>query len=135
MSYEPPKHGSPCWIEVPSTDIARAKNFYSQVFDWNFKAATEDYPEEKVALFSYPDPKLSMLGGGIVKHEQDKMKGGFVVYLYVNSIEETLTKIEDAGGKKIGERYAEGAFGWIQNFEDTEGNSCAMYTAKKESEK
>lgn len=32
-----------------------------------------------------------MLGGGIVKHEQDKMKGGFVVYLYVNSIEETLT--------------------------------------------
>lgn len=116
MSYEPPKHGCPCWVEIASSDIARgactlilscdmqwctpvngsidispAKQFYSQVFDWNFRPATEDYPAEKIAMFSFPDPKLCMLGGGIV-NEPDKIKReGAGVYLYVNSIEEALS--------------------------------------------
>ena len=73
-----------------SIDISPAKRFYSQVFDWNFKPASDDYPEDKLAMFTYPDPKLSTLGGGIVKQEPDKIKSGFIVYLYVDSIEETL---------------------------------------------
>ncbi len=47
-----------------------------------------------MSMFSFPDPKLSMLGGGIVKHEEEKIKrpgvGAVVVFLFVNSIEETL---------------------------------------------
>lgn len=70
-------------------DIIPAKQFYSEVFDWKFHPASEEHPADRVALFSFPDPKLSMLGGGIVK-QKDKIQRGGVVYLYVNDIDLTV---------------------------------------------
>lgn len=73
--------------------LPTAKDFYGKVFEWNFHPASEEYPTEGVALFSYPDPKLSGLGGGIVHREEAKMKrgtGGVVVYLFVESTEDSL---------------------------------------------
>ena len=40
-------------------------------------------------------------------------------------------KIKKANGMVVGETDKEGDFGLIQEFEDTEGNMCAMYTAVK----
>ena len=43
-----------------------------------------------------------------------------------------LKKIKEAGGKVIGEKYREGEAGWIQDFEDTEGNYAGVYTMAKD---
>ena len=40
-------------------------------------------------------------------------------------------KVKKANGKVVGEKYKEGEHGMIQEFEDTEGNLCAMYAMVK----
>lgn len=42
-----------------------------------------------------------------------------------------LQQIIEAGGKAVGQKYSEGDSGWIQDFEDTEGNFCGIYSLKK----
>jgi len=132
-SWTPPVYGSPCWIEIPAADVIRAKKFYADVFNWTFKPGTEAYPEHKIAMFSVPDPKLSGLGGGIVKSNDADRKpgqGGSVIYLWVNSIEESLEKIKGNGGSVVLEKSPEGDHGWLAKFGDTEGNVHGIYTMK-----
>ncbi|KAI9861549.1 MAG: hypothetical protein M1813_005159 [Trichoglossum hirsutum] len=131
--FTPPLYGSPCWIEIPATEVSRAKKFYADVFNWTFKPATETYPESMIAMFSVPDPKLSGLGGGIinVSDAQHKPgKGGSVIYLWVDSIEEALAKIKGAGGSVVQEKSPEGDHGFLAKFADTEGNVHGIYTMK-----
>lgn len=69
-----------------------AKEFYSQVFGWSFKPGSDEYPEDRIAMFEFPDPRVgaAMVEGGITKQEDTKRtSGGVVNYLYVDSIEET----------------------------------------------
>lgn len=73
-----------------SIDIHSAKQFYSQVFDWNFRPATEEDPAEKIAMFGFADPNIQMMAGGIVKEPDSINRAGAAVYFYVNSIEETV---------------------------------------------
>ncbi|KAH0542334.1 hypothetical protein FGG08_003271 [Glutinoglossum americanum] len=132
-SWTPPVFGSPCWIEIPATNVGRAKTFYVDVFNWTFKPATEAYPADRIAMFSVPDPKLSGLGGGIVNvgsAEHKPGSGGSVVYLWVDSIEETLAKVKNAGGSVVKEKSPEGDQGWLAKFGDTEGNVHGIYTMK-----
>ncbi|KAI9778429.1 MAG: hypothetical protein M1839_008075 [Geoglossum umbratile] len=132
-SWTPPVFGSPCWIEIPAIDVTRAKTFYATVFNWTFKPGTETYPEDKIAMFSVPDPKLSGLGGGILKAsdaDHKPGKGGSVIYLWVTSIEEALKKIEENGGSVVLGKTAEGDQGWLAKFGDTEGNVHGIYTMK-----
>ena len=43
-----------------------------------------------------------------------------------------MQKVTEAGGKPIGEKEPEGDSGWMQHFEDTEGNCCGIYTLRKD---
>ncbi|KAI9769265.1 MAG: hypothetical protein M1840_004394 [Geoglossum simile] len=133
-SWTPPVYGSPCWIEISAIDVIRAKKFYAATFNWTFKPGTKTYPEDKIAMFSVPDPKLSDLGGGIVKvNDEDHKpgKGGSVIYLWVDSIEEALEKIKVNGGTVVLGKSAEGDQGFLAKFGDTEGNVHGIYTMRK----
>ncbi|KAK0510059.1 hypothetical protein JMJ35_007453 [Cladonia borealis] len=131
---EEPPTGSPCWVEVPALDVQRAKAFYAEVWGWNFKPnppGETRYTDDFIAMYTYPGEKLM---GGIMKRDEAcirKTKAGVLVYLYAESIEEQVEKIKKANGKVVGETYKEGDFGLVQEFEDTEGNMCAMYTSVK----
>ncbi|ODH46680.1 hypothetical protein GX48_07237 [Paracoccidioides brasiliensis] len=53
--------GSPCWFNIPATDINRAKSFYAAiVFGWSFKAHPDDPSAKELVLFKFPDPDLNM---------------------------------------------------------------------------
>lgn len=70
-----------------------AKEFYRSVFDWVFKPMPAGYPEDKVAMFNYPDERFQHLSGGIVKSEKNtssQTHEGNMVYLYVHDIEEMI---------------------------------------------
>jgi len=53
---QPPAIGVPAWIRIPATDVLRAKQFYKEVFYWEFY----DYPTddeaavEELAVFTIP---------------------------------------------------------------------------------
>lgn len=39
-----------------------------------------------------------------------------------------IQKIQEAGGKMVGDKHPEGASGWYHRWEDTEGNVVGIYT-------
>ncbi|KAL7267709.1 hypothetical protein RUND412_009693 [Rhizina undulata] len=136
--WVPPVYGSPTWLEIPTTDIAAAKTFYSTVFNWTFRTHPA-HDASLIQMFSVPDPRLqTSLGGGLVK--VDKKTADYecvgptvVVYLIVDDIDEAFEKIKAAGGEVLAPgKISEGNCGWMGKFKDLDGNIFGVYGIMKE---
>ncbi|KAF8860192.1 hypothetical protein BDZ45DRAFT_800985 [Acephala macrosclerotiorum] len=134
--WKAPPPGSPCWVAIPAVDVQACKKFYSSVFpSWEFKAGTEQYPDEKIAMWNFAAP--SGLGGGILQVSADCKRSelkdgmGVTIYHFVESIEETQKKVEELGGKSLCEKTPEGTNGWLMYFMDVAGNRFGIYQLKE----
>ncbi|WP_066756039.1 VOC family protein [Crocinitomix algicola] len=104
------------YIEFKAKDLKRVKDFYGNVFGWEFK----DYGDQYIAFSN------SGIEGGFEKTNQPIVNGALVV-LYHDNLEEILPIIEKNGGKITvpiftfpgGRRF---------QFEDLEGNELAVWT-------
>ncbi|CZR63044.1 uncharacterized protein PAC_12941 [Phialocephala subalpina] len=135
-TWKIPPVGSPCWIEIPAVDVQACKKFYTSLFPtWEFKASTEKYPEERIAMWSFAAP--SGLSGGIVQVAADcktaelKNGMGFTIYHFVESIEEAQKRAEELGGKTLCEKTPEGDNGWYMYLLDVAGNRFGIYQLKE----
>jgi uncharacterized protein len=119
-----PSLGAPCWLSIPANDVPRAKKFYQDVFDWQFKASPDpaSYPDTKFAMFHTPTPILM----GAIHHSDEasanKPGVGIVLYLLVDDIEGTFEKAKKAGGAVAMEKVADGDHTLRGKITDTEGN-------------
>ncbi|KAI9684747.1 MAG: hypothetical protein M1829_000122 [Trizodia sp. TS-e1964] len=128
--WKPPPTGSPCWIDIPALDVARARAFYTALFAWNFQPATEQYPADQLAMFKLPDPAMKTLAGGIglvTEGEHRACVGGTVVYYMVDDVDKFVARAEQAGGRVVMPKKSEGG-GWIARVADTEGNWLGFYS-------
>ena len=78
------------YIEIPTTDLASSKAFFSQVFGWSFI----DYGPE-YASFSHG------MDGGFFQAPltSDADKGSPLIVLFSDDLEVTQAQVEQAGGK------------------------------------
>ncbi|KAF2184132.1 hypothetical protein K469DRAFT_199749 [Zopfia rhizophila CBS 207.26] len=129
-----PPEGSPCWIEIMSTNPPKLKEFYASLFpSWNWKPANEEYKEDFIAMYDFKQP--SGISGGIVKlpegcvqsRGEQPMGIGFTVYYFVESIEKTDKRIAELGGSMCLPKTEQGKNGWFANFKDPEGNRFGVY--------
>ena len=132
-------HGTPIWTSIPAYDVARARTFYSTLFNWTYKPNTDQYPASQIAMIDFPDPQVQTLniGGGIIKVSEDQKIGsafpneGVVVFLIVEDVDDVLAKVEGAGGKVLKGKEKEGEMGVMATLADTEGNSVGVYALVK----
>ncbi|KAE9378996.1 hypothetical protein N431DRAFT_478101 [Stipitochalara longipes BDJ] len=126
--HQPPPISSPAWIRIPATDVPRAQKFYEEVFDWKFHDhSSAGYSVDKLAVFTIPGAPTLMGGIGKVEVEEGasprkKGDGAILLYMRVQSVEETLAKAENAGGEVSKEKWTEGDHTQLGEFRDTEGN-------------
>lgn len=78
------------YVELPSTNLEATKRFFNKVFGWSF----QDYGSEYCAFSN------AGLEGGFYK---SKLKartenGSALVVLYSENLEETLSRVTEAGG-------------------------------------
>jgi hypothetical protein len=115
------------WFEIPVADFARAKAFYSAIFD-----------------FEMPEMKMGSHTMGFLLHEQGKGVGGAIIHGegHVPSAEGTvvyltagadlavvLNRIEPAGGKILmGKTMVAPDLGFFAQFLDSEGNRVALHS-------
>ena len=116
-------------FEIPAEDTARAREFYGSVFEWNLQPMQGyDYT---MALTTAVDPKTQMptepgaINGGIRQRSAETPTP--VIVISVDSIDQTLKKIESEGGSTVMPRTEMGGMGAYAYFKDSEGNVIGLW--------
>ncbi|HTX99490.1 MAG TPA: VOC family protein [Bacteroidota bacterium] len=103
-------------IEIPTTNLKRAKKFFGTIFGWEFK----DYPEVKYVTFKTGvEP-----GGGFMLVKKMPKKGQVNVYINVEDIDAKLKEIKKARGKVLTKKTPVSDMGFFAQFQTPDG--CAL---------
>jgi predicted enzyme related to lactoylglutathione lyase len=79
------------YIEFNVKDVAGAKAFYGSAFGWTFTDYGPDYCE-------FQDGRLT---GGFAKAPDVTAKGGVLVIVFADDLEDVLARVEKAGGNIV----------------------------------
>lgn len=104
------------YIEFPASDIEATKRFYSSVFGWAFTDYGPNYT-------SFHDGRLA---GGFTMSAKP-VKGGPLVVVYAKALEDTRSKVVEAGGTITTETF-EFPGGRRFHFADPNGNELAVWS-------
>ncbi len=108
------------FFEVPANDVARAKGFYSDIFDWRINRipgmdSWEINTNDQVGLTS----------GGMLRREHPKQR--ITNYIDVSSVDKYSAKVIELGGKIILPKRAVHGLGYFAVCQDTEGNAFILW--------
>ena len=116
------------WIEVPVTDMDRAKAFYEEVF--NIEISIHDLGGVIMGWFPFAEEKPGA-PGSLVKHEDYKpsLTHGAVIYFSCIDLATELGRVESAGGAILQQKTEiGGGYGFMALIRDTEGNRIALHS-------
>jgi len=116
------------WFEIPVKDLDRAIRFYETVFE--VKLSTEEMAGLKMAMFPFTQGAPGAAGSLVQGASYEPSHAGSVVYFTVEDIPETLRRINANGGRTLMPKTGIGEYGFIAQFEDTEGNRLALHSLK-----
>ena len=114
-------------FEIVAVNPDRAIDFYSKVFGWEFKKF-EESEMDYWTIMSVPQNTPNAINGGLRKEmgtdvkEKTKSVNGFINFVAVDSIDGTLEKIKNNGGKIVQPKMAVPKVGWLAYCDDSEGN-------------
>ena len=112
------EHHTINYIELPSDDIAKTKEFYGGVFGWSFT----DWGPEYISFEG-----AGIAGGFRADGKVSATAPGALVVLYSDKLEETLRAIESAGGEIVVPIF-EFPGGRRFQFKDPSGNELAVWS-------
>jgi predicted enzyme related to lactoylglutathione lyase len=88
--------GCLCWNELATRDIETAREFYGELFDWQF----DDNPSAASKYYVIKN-KGNMCGGMMQMNEQwpDEMPSHWGIYFAVDNVEEACAELSELGGE------------------------------------
>src|SRR5919106_1928308 len=112
--------GVPCWVDASEPDPEAAAGFYSGLFGWEFEDVMPPGAPGKYFI--------GRIRGGDVAAVSSVMEGAppgamWNTYVWVDSADETTSKVRDAGGTVLIEPYDASDAGRMAMFTDPEGAS------------
>lgn len=90
---DPTLHGAPSWFETITTDVERAKAFYTSLFGWT--AETKSFPGFDYTTFSFNGSPLA--GMMPIMPHMGKIPAHWGVYFTVTNVDETVKLAEQLG--------------------------------------
>ena len=118
-------------FEIPVDDRARAKEFYASVFEWDVQdtdmgGGSVYTTAGTVASDERVQPKEpGAINGGLMDRTSDTPVP--VITIGVDSIDDSLKKVEAGGGSTITPRTPIPNMGAFAYFKDTEGNVMGLW--------
>ena len=109
------------YVEIPVSDPAKARKFFTALFGWEFQEWGPDY-------LSFNDGRLD---GGMYRAETPASSGSVLLVFYSEDLARDIKKVTDLGGT-ICKDIFEFPGGHRFHFRDTCGNEYAMWTEAKE---
>ena len=116
------------WIEIPVTDFARAKAFYSKIFDYEMP----EWPMGPIRMgMLLSEHEEGCVGGAICQGPgYVPSLHGSIVYLNGGAdLAVVLGRVEGAGGKVLTPKFLiTPEIGSCAFFQDTEGNRVGLHS-------
>jgi len=109
-------------FEIYAEDLTRLAQFYRDLFDWNIeKAPGVDYFRIQTG-----SPADHGIAGGMLNRPIPGPRS-WVHYVRVDSIDQTIERVQSLGGKLLRPMTAVPKTAWYAVVEDPEGNIFAVY--------
>jgi predicted enzyme related to lactoylglutathione lyase len=105
--------GKVVWFELPAKNTKRARDFYGQLFGWNFEAF-EGHAEYHM---------IYEAGGAI---QPSKGESGPLVFFGTDNIDASVARVREFGGEASDAEEIPGV-GRYSHCTDTEGNPFGLY--------
>ena len=118
-------NGKVCYIEIPATEVERSAAFYEEVFGWLIRKRSDGH-----TAF---DDTTDEVSGAWVHDRPPAREPGLLVYIMVDSVEETVEAVRAAGGgivQPIGADAPE----ITARFTDPAGNMIGLYQPPSDSD-
>ena len=115
-------------VELHTNDLAKAKSFYSRLFDWKL----EDMP--------MPGGSYTMIGvgegtgGGMLTAEKGEPPQ-WLAYVGVGDVAASTRKARELGAKVVMDKTEIGEFGWMSVLTDPTGATFALWQPKPSQKK
>lgn len=111
-------NGKICYLEIPTTDIARSVKFYEKVFRWE----TRKRGDGAIAF----DDSIGEVSGSWVTGRPASTKPGLLLYVMVDSVSATIDSIVANGGRIV-QPVGGDAPEITARFADPDGNVLGLY--------
>jgi predicted enzyme related to lactoylglutathione lyase len=109
-------------FEIYAENTAGLAQFYRELFDWKIeKTAGVDYFRIQTG-----PPGVPGIGGGLLNRPIPGPRS-WVHYVLVDSIDQTIERVQGLGGKLVRAKAAVPKTAWYAVLEDPEGNMFAVY--------
>jgi len=114
-----------CHVELNTTDVAAAKKFYAQLFDWKL----EDVP--------MPGGTYTLIGvgqgtgGGMMTHPVAGAPSTWLAYVLVDDIHAATKKAASLGATVKRDVTEVGGMGWFSIIADPTGATLALWQARQ----
>jgi predicted enzyme related to lactoylglutathione lyase len=124
------KPGSFCWVELGTTDVDGAKNFYKQLFGW-------DYDDQSMGPSGvYTIIKLNGKDvGGLYQLSSEMLEQGlpphWLSYISVANADDATAQAISAGGSPVKEPFDVGPNGRMAVIQDPTKAAFALWQAKE----
>ncbi|MBT8067112.1 MAG: VOC family protein [Gammaproteobacteria bacterium] len=105
------------YVEIPVTDLKRARDFFSSLFGWSFQDWGDDY-------MSFNDGRID---GGFRRSTEPAVSTGVLLIFYSENLERDLERVKALGAEISQEIFAFPG-GRRFHFIDPSGNEYAIWS-------
>ncbi len=120
--------GVPCWVDTSQPDPEAAVDFYRGLFGWEFEDAMPPGSEGRYFIGRLPGGDVAAVGSIPEAAPQVAM---WNTYVWVESADEMVSKVREAGGDVLMEPFDVMDSGRMAVFTDPEGAAFCVWQAKQ----
>ncbi|MCX4244756.1 VOC family protein [Paraliomyxa miuraensis] len=110
-------------MELSTSDPEAATQFYESVFGWKSQNMTMADGHVYTMVMTAGGDGI----GGIQKNPMPEAPSAWLGYVGVESVEATIAKVEELGGKVIQPKLEVAGMGWLAIFTDPQGATFAVW--------
>ena len=112
-------------VELNTTDVDRAKEFYRQLFDWKL----EDMPMGPSGTYTIINVGDGT-GGGLLKNPEPDIPSFWLAYVLVDDIGAATEKATSLGATVFKDSIEVPEMGWLSIITDPTGATLGLWQAK-----
>jgi hypothetical protein len=110
-----------CHVELNTTDVKKAKDFYTKLFDWKLEDVPGDYTMIKVGEGT---------GGGLMKNPIPGAPSFWLSYVLVDDIDASTRKAKSLGATVMKDVTEVMGAGWLSIIADPTGAHLGLWKPK-----